>query len=169
MTHAYESILAARTPPARGAQNPAYGPIRRNLHSACFRPERFDFERRAPYCSFMRIAKALLMALLGITLAAYAFDCVGAEQPQQAMQCCRSMPCRSHGHQSQNCCKTMSVAHAPFIQAPRATGFSVSIVAPAPVPGLASLLDGCSPEHIVAARSHAPPGYDFFSVTQLRV
>jgi len=40
-----------------------------------------------------------------------------ATTPEQAMQCCNSMPCSSHGHEhSQDCCKTTQAMHRPFVQ-----------------------------------------------------
>jgi hypothetical protein len=46
----------------------------------------------------MRFAKPILLAALAVALAAYAFDCGALGTPEQAMQCCNSMPCSSHGH-----------------------------------------------------------------------
>jgi len=56
------------------------------------------------------------MAVLVVALAAYAFDCGAMTTPEQAMQCCASMPCAPHGHDGQNCCKSMPSMHAPFVQ-----------------------------------------------------
>jgi len=56
------------------------------------------------------------MATLVVALAAYAFDCGAMTTPEQAMQCCASMPCAPHGHDGQDCCKSMPSMHAPFVQ-----------------------------------------------------
>jgi hypothetical protein len=64
----------------------------------------------------MRIAKPILMVVLAVALAAYVFDCSAMATPEQAMQCCNSMPCAPHGHRGQDCCKTMQIAHVPFVQ-----------------------------------------------------
>jgi hypothetical protein len=55
----------------------------------------------------MRSIKPLFVAILALVLGAYAFDCEAATTPEQAMQCCKSMLCSSHGHHGQDCCKTM--------------------------------------------------------------
>ena len=62
----------------------------------------------------MRFAKPIFLAVLSIALAAYAFDCGAATTPEQAMKCCDSMSCSSHGHHAQDCCKTMPAMHAAF-------------------------------------------------------
>jgi len=72
------------------------------------------------------LAKPILLALLVVTLAAYAFDCGAATNPEQAMQCCNSMPCSSGGHHGQDCCKTMPAMHAPFVQPSSVHGVSYS-------------------------------------------
>ncbi len=64
----------------------------------------------------MRFCKTILMAALVVALAAYAFDCGAMTTPEQAMQCCTSMPCAPHGHDGQDCCKSMPSMHAPFVQ-----------------------------------------------------
>jgi len=56
------------------------------------------------------------MAVLVVALAAYALDCGAMTTPEQAMQCCASMPCSPHGHDGQDCCKSMPSMHAPFLQ-----------------------------------------------------
>jgi hypothetical protein len=64
----------------------------------------------------MRFAKPILMAVLVAALAAYALDCGAMTSPEQAIQCCASMPCSSHGHDGQDCCKSMPSLHAPFVR-----------------------------------------------------
>ena len=72
--------------------------------------------------------------LLGTALAAYVVDCSGMPTPDEAMKCCQSMPCSSSGH-SQECCKTMSQMHAPFVQPPSTHGvsFALNVTAVLPV------------------------------------
>jgi hypothetical protein len=60
--------------------------------------------------------KPILMLALGVALATYALDCGAMTTPEQAMQCCSSMPCAPHGHDGQDCCKNMPSMHAPFVQ-----------------------------------------------------
>jgi hypothetical protein len=64
----------------------------------------------------MRLAKPILMVALVLALAAYALDCDAMTTPEQAMQCCTSMPCSPHGHDGQDCCKSMPSMHAPFVR-----------------------------------------------------
>jgi hypothetical protein len=66
----------------------------------------------------MRFGKTILLSALVVALAAYAFDCDAMSTPEQAMNCCHSMPCASHGHHGQECCKSMSELHAPFVVPP---------------------------------------------------
>jgi hypothetical protein len=40
----------------------------------------------------------VLLTSLAVALAAYAFDREAATTPEQAVQCCNSMHCSSHGH-----------------------------------------------------------------------
>jgi hypothetical protein len=64
----------------------------------------------------MRLFRPILMLALVVALAAYALDCGAMTTPEQAMQCCSSMPCAPHGHDGQDCCKDMPSMHAPFVQ-----------------------------------------------------
>jgi len=101
--------------------------------------------------------KPILLALLAVALAAYAFDCGAATNPEQAMQCCNSMPCSSGGHHGQDCCKTMPAMHAPFVQPSSVHGVSYS----AHVLAVLSALGGShrlpSPDRVIATHCHAPP------------
>jgi hypothetical protein len=36
--------------------------------------------------------------------------------PEQATQCCSSMPCMAQGHDGQDRCKSMPFMHAPFVR-----------------------------------------------------
>jgi hypothetical protein len=105
----------------------------------------------------MRLAKPIFLAVLAVSLAAYAFDCGAATTPEQAMQCCNSMPCSSNGHHAQDCCKTMQAMHAPFVQASSVHGVSYSplVLAVLPATGESHALD--SSNRAIAAHCHAPP------------
>jgi hypothetical protein len=115
----------------------------------------------------MRFAKQLLMAILAFALVAYAFDC-GATTPEQAMQCCNSMPCSSHSHQGQDCCKTMPAMHAPFVQPSVMRGVSFTPTAAVlPASNESSGLD--SSARIVPADPHAPPIFYSTAPQPLRI
>jgi len=71
----------------------------------------------------------VLIAVLTVALAGYALDGVGMTTPEQAMQCCNSMRCPSHGHHGQDCCKSMPSVHAAFGQPSSMQGVSFSFIA----------------------------------------
>ena len=105
----------------------------------------------------MRLAKPIFLAVLAVSLAAYAFDCGAATTPEQAMQCCNSMSCSSHGHHAQDCCKTVPSMHAPFVQPASARGVSNSplVFALLPATGKSHAVDASN--RVIAAHCHAPP------------
>ena len=105
----------------------------------------------------MPLIKPLFLAVLAVALAAYAFDCGAATTPEQAMQCCNSMSCSSHGHHAQDCCKTMTVMHTPFVQPSSIHGVSTSplVFAVLPATGKSHAVD--SSKRAIAAHCHAPP------------
>jgi len=78
----------------------------------------------------MRFAKLALAAVVALLLGVYGFDCEAMTTPEQAMQCCGSMPCSPHGHDGQDCCRTMPTMHVPFVK-PSAVpaSFHLAIVA----------------------------------------
>jgi hypothetical protein len=106
----------------------------------------------------MHFAKPILLAVMAIAFATYAFDCLAMSTPDAAMQCCDTMHCSSHGHQhSQECCKTMPSMHAPFVQPASAHALSFSPVFVAVLPGFnASQVIG-APSKVLTAHCHAPP------------
>jgi hypothetical protein len=69
-------------------------------------------------------AKTVLVVVAVVALAAYGFDCLAMTMPEQAMQCCNSMPCVPNGHHSQDCCKTMPSVQTAFLQS--SVGHTVS-------------------------------------------
>src|SRR5713226_2043269 len=105
----------------------------------------------------MRLAKPIFLAVLVVALAAYAFDCSAATTPEQAMQCCNSMPCSSHGHHAQDCCKTMAAMHAPFVQPScvHRVPYCPVVIAELPATGKSHALD--SSDRVITAHCHAPP------------
>src|SRR5579863_5097793 len=102
----------------------------------------------------MRSVRLVLIAVFGVALAAYAIDC-GAITPEQATECCNSMPCSSQGHHGEDCCKTMPAMHAPFVQPSFVHGVPNSAVVVAVLAtSHESLLVG-STARPIAALSHA--------------
>ncbi|HEV2287462.1 MAG TPA: hypothetical protein VGR81_00755 [Candidatus Acidoferrales bacterium] len=116
----------------------------------------------------MRFSRAILLTAMAAALAVYSVDCNGMTTPEQAMQCCKSMPCSSHGHQGKNCCKTMEAMHAPFV---------LSSSLPAAGPSVAAVSFPASTASIVrqpviggiAARYHSPPLAQSLSLSPLRI
>src|ERR1051325_10857914 len=105
----------------------------------------------------MHLAKPFLLALLAVALGAYAFDCQATATPEQAMPCCNSMHCASHGHHGQDCCKTMPTMHAPFVQPSSVHGASFSPVVFAVMAASWESRDLDSFARSIAALCHAPP------------
>jgi hypothetical protein len=104
----------------------------------------------------MRLAKPIFLAVLAVSLAAFAFDCAAATTLEQAIQCCNSMSCSSHIHHAQDCCKTMPSMHAPFVQPSTMHGVSYSPLVFAVLPVTKSRA-GDSSNPVMAAHCHAPP------------
>jgi hypothetical protein len=117
----------------------------------------------------MRLAKPIFLTVLVIALAAYALDCGAAMTLEQAMQCCDSMPCSSHGHHAEDCCKTMQSMHAPFVQPSSARSFSYSpfVFATLPVTRESRGLD--LSDGVIAANGHAPPIFYASAPLPLRI
>lgn len=105
----------------------------------------------------MGFARQILLAVLALSVAAYASDCGGMTTPEQAMQCCNSMRCSSHHHHGQECCKTMPTMHAALGQPSSVQGISFSPVALGLV---RAFKESQGMEHstgTIAEHSHAPP------------
>jgi hypothetical protein len=119
--------------------------------------------------SNMRLVRPIFLTLLAVSLATYAFDCgASAMTPEQALQCCNSMPCSSHGHDGQDCCKTMASMHAPFMQSSvRGASFSPLLFAVVPPSGQSPDLPPAA--IIISADCHAPPVFSSFGLRPLRI
>jgi hypothetical protein len=118
----------------------------------------------------MRFTKPMLLAVVAIALAVYAFDCLAMSTPEQAMQCCDSMPCSSHGHQhSQECCKTMPSMHAPFVQPASTHGSSFTLVFVAALATFNASHGLYSPAGVLTAHCHAPPISQIAASSPLRI
>jgi len=104
-----------------------------------------------------RFARLLFVTAALISFLAYAFDCEGMQTPEQAMQCCNSMPCPSQGHHERECCKSMPSMHSPFVRvsASHDTGLSLRVL-----DVMTTSAEFSIPELSVgsiAAQCHAPP------------
>src|SRR5258708_38732278 len=106
----------------------------------------------------MRLSGSILRTVLAVALAAYAFDCSAATTQQEAMQCCNSMHCSSHGHHGQDCCKTMPSTHGPFVQLSSGHSTSVAAVMFTVAPELSRGLGLEFSPRSLLAQCHAPPG-----------
>src|SRR5271169_5955252 len=116
----------------------------------------------------MQFVKTIFLALLVVGLATFAFDCGATMTPDQAMQCCNSMPCSSHGHDGQECCKTMPSMRAPYVQTSSVRGPSFSPVLASMLPSVESP-DLASCTNTIAADFHAPPISDSRALKPLRI
>jgi|SRR5689334_11301280 hypothetical protein len=116
----------------------------------------------------MRFTRPILLAVVTILLAAYAFDCDATSTPEQAMQCCGSMPCSSQGHQGQDCCKTMPAMHAPFIKPSSVRQVSFSLVI-AMLPTVNPYLSATPGQRMTTPISHASPILSPPTLSPLRI
>src|SRR5467141_2761714 len=118
----------------------------------------------------MHFAKPILLAVMAIAFATYAFDCLAMSTPDAAMQCCDTMHCSSHGHQhSQECCKTMPSMHAPFVQPASAHDPSFAPVFVAALPGFNASQSLDSSAGVLTAHCHAPPISQIVASSPLRI
>src|SRR5437667_1120874 len=82
----------------------------------------------------MRLFRPILVAVVGLALASYAFDCFAAANTEQAMRCCNSMHCSSYAHHGQDCCKRMPNVRSPFVGASSAHSFLAADSSPTTPP-----------------------------------
>src|SRR5204862_7854020 len=103
----------------------------------------------------MGLLRPILVAVVGLALASYAFDCFAAANTEKSMQCCNSMHCSSHAHHGQHCCKRMPSVRSPFVQPSSVHGMSFPPAALALIParGELPMLDSSAP--IIPAHSPA--------------
>lgn len=117
----------------------------------------------------MRFARPVLIAVMGVALGAYAFDCAPMTDVEQAMQCCDSMDCASHGHHTQDCCQTAPSLHAPFMQAASVHGPAFAPVVFAALPATAEWPVRQSAAIWIQLSSHGPPGSPLAAQHPLRI
>jgi hypothetical protein len=117
----------------------------------------------------MRFGKSVLLLAFAAALATYAVDCSAMNTPEQAMQCCGSMPCPPHHGNSEDCCKTMPSMHASLEQPAAAPSVSTAHVVLGILPTQYSITNtGFSANH-VTANSHAPPAASLPPTLPLRI
>ncbi len=117
-----------------------------------------DCDGRGEYVWLVReFFKPLVMVALLVALAAYSLDCGAMTTPEQAMQCCGSMPCAPQGHNGQDCCKSMPSMHAPFVQPSSVHSATHPLAAVATLAASDAALPALSENEIFTTRSHAPP------------
>ena len=105
----------------------------------------------------MRLARPILIAVMGLALGAYAFDCAPMTTLEQAMQCCNSMDCVSQGHHNQDCCQTGPSLRAPFVQAASVHGPAFAPVVFAVLPATPESSARQSAGVWIQLSSHGPP------------
>lgn len=109
------------------------------------------------------------MAVLGVALAAYAFDCSGMTTPEQAMQCCNSMPCSSQSDHGQDCCRTMPAMHAPFVQPSSIATIVLPTAQPTVLAVIPRVIRLNSSRVPIFGNEQAPPGIKTSDLTPLRI
>ena len=117
----------------------------------------------------MALARSIFSLAVTVSLAAYAFDCAPMATAQQAMQCCKSMQCMRHGHQGQDCCKTMPTIHSAIGQPTAVHGISYSPVAHGPVQAVGEFQSIESSPRLIAEHAHDPPSGCSPPVLSLRI
>jgi|SRR5215469_841358 len=117
----------------------------------------------------MWLARRTLVVALIAALAAYALDCVGMTTPEQAMQCCNSMRCPSHGHHGQDCCKTMPTMHSTIGQPTAVHSVSCPPVAHGAVQPFSDCQSIGSSAGVLAEHSHDPPPCPASPILPLRI
>lgn len=117
----------------------------------------------------MHVAKPILLLAIVVALTVYSFDCGAGTTPEQAMECCNSMPCSPQGHHGQDCCKTMPSMRAPFVQSSSVHGVSFASLVFAVLPTFGETLNIDQSVRVVAAKSHAPPIFYDTALTPLRI
>ena len=114
-------------------------------------------------------ARQIVIVVLAVALAAYAFDCSAMVTHEQAVECCQSMGCSSQGHASEDCCKTMPAMHAPFVQPSSTSNVAPPAVQPAVLAVLPHVIRPDSSRVGVSANEQPPPGNNASDLTPLRI
>ena len=110
-----------------------------------------------------------MIAVMGIALGAYAFDCAPMTTLEQAMRCCDAMDCATQGHHDQDCCQTAPSLHAPFVQAASVHGPVFAPAVFAMLPATAQPSARPSGAALLHLSSEGPPGSDPPAQPPLRI
>jgi len=150
--------------------NPRWQPCSSRPRSAPFyAPSILTPKPRVSSLVIMRFAGRVIVSVLTVALAGYALDCVGMTTPEQAMLCCNSMRCPSHGHHGQECCKSMPSVHAALGQPSSMQGVSFSPITLGTVQAFHESETCASSCRVIAEEAHAPPSLDSPAPLPLRV
>src|ERR1700746_1162756 len=117
----------------------------------------------------MFLGRRILFAILTVSLATFALDCAGMTTPEQAMQCCNSMHCPSHGHHGQDCCKTMPNIHSAIGQPTSVHSVSYSRLVHGPVQAFPGRRGIASTAGFIADHSPDPPPRPSPPISPLRI
>ena len=98
----------------------------------------------------------MLLTVMVVALATYAMDCSDIVSSDQAMQCCKTMPCAPHSH-GKNCCETMPSTHSPFVQSASLSKITSSLLGYALHPPHAAHPQIRLGADSIIAQYHAPP------------
>jgi hypothetical protein len=113
--------------------------------------------------------RPVLYAVLTVALTVYGSDCMATTTPEQAMRCCRSMSCSSHGHHGWDCCRTTSAPSHPIVLTVSGPLVYPSHVA---IAAISASLRGSRPDSPacnVAPQCHAPPIPELQSYRPIRI
>jgi hypothetical protein len=105
----------------------------------------------------MRHARQIFFVALIIALFAYSSDCGAALTPEQAMQCCDSMPCSSQGQHGSDCCDSMPAMHPSLAQPVSAARVSFTPVVFAMLHASIEFNGVDSSEAVITAHANPPP------------
>jgi hypothetical protein len=102
----------------------------------------------------MHLARTLLLTALVMALASCPLDCSYVMSPNQAMQCCKSMPCP----RGKNCCKVRTIAQPPYVQVAAPKPGQLSVIRAAIIAAQMVRPTQRRTFRPFFASSHAPPG-----------
>jgi hypothetical protein len=118
----------------------------------------------------MRFVKSIILLIVAVAFMASAFDCGASTTPEQATQCCKSMPCSPHGHgNGMECCKSMPSMLNPFLQPTPAQNVPFHPVVFAVLSMITESDAKGESDRVIAANCHAPPIFAPPALLPLRI